>query len=479
MRIGCSRDSMLGESGIRRASFRSFARPAAFLFLLLGPLHVASEVHGQYLTDFSIQCGKATLDESTEAVLDPRPKRNVEPLNLRAHEQMQKLSELMDEEAYEDAREMFDRMLSRTRNYTDHEIASIHQLYAKFHFDLEDQESATKQLEQMLNYRESINYAMEETVLFQLAQLYLVQGRNELSLSTILEWLDLVLAPGPSNYFFVSQVYFTLENFPMALQYGECAIALAYQRDYLPIKESWWTWVSYMNYELEYNERVLEIIKILVREHSKPKYWVQLAGVYGELERDKEQVWTFEIAHVGGFLLKQSEVKGYSQLLAGQDAYIRAAWYLDEGVQNELVEADYKTLNQLGQLYHSSFEVDKAIHEYELAAPLSDDGELFYRLATQYYDLDRFEDCITATDQAFDKGDLKRPTHVKYLAGICTYELHKLSEARKIFVDVRSDARKADDENYAKIAGQWITLIDREQERLDELDRMLRELEQT
>lgn len=454
---------------------------ATLAWMLVAPLFFVGAVNAQYVDNLEIQCGKEQVLSGPNSPIDPRPKRDVQPLELRVHDQLAKVTELMEEGVYEEAGQILARMLERKRNYSDNAIASIHQMYAKYFFDQEDQQQATEQLKQMLLYRESLNYATEETTLYQLSQLHLVAEDYETALSYINQWIELVLNPGPANYFYVAQVHYMLKDLAQALQYSECAIKLAYEREYLPIKEAWWTFAGFVNYEEANLERTLEIFKILAKEFPTAKNWVQLGGIFGELEMDREQAWTFEVAHSGGFLQKESENNTFASLLAreGDGATIRAAWYLQSAMDGELVETNYKSLKKLAQMYHQAFAVDDAIVNYEEAAPLAEDGETFYLLALQYYDQDDFQKCVDAVDEAFELGELSNDVHVMYLQGICTYEQDKLSEARKIFVETRSEAREDDNERYEELSSQWITAIDNEQARLDELDRMLRELTQS
>ena len=113
--------------------------------------------------------------------------------------------------------------------------------------------------------------------------------------------------------------------------------------------------------------------------------------------------------------------------------------------------------------------MDKAIPVFQEAAKISDDGKIYDRLANLFLEDDQFGACVTAADNALKKGGLRKK-HVTHLVkGMCLYNQEKLSTARKSFASCRNEARNREDDTNVRVCAQWITYIDREVNRIQQL----------
>ena len=141
------------------------------------------------------------------------------------------------------------------------------------------------------------------------------------------------------------------------------------------------------------------------------------------------------------------------------------------GVDDEIIKPTVTNLQTLGQAYQIGQDVDKAIPVFEEAAELAEDGTTYDRLSALYLEKDEFTKCVSAADNALTKGGLKKPIMTKITKGICQFNLDRLTEARKTFVELRRDARQERARTEERTAGQWINYIDNERKRLAELAR--------
>ena len=106
---------------------------------------------------------------------------------------------------------------------------------------------------------------------------------------------------------------------------------------------------------------------------------------------------------------------------------------------------------------------------------LSDDGKIYERLAQLYLDVDKFDDCVTASQNALDKGGVRSTQQVYIVKGMCQFNkdqsvVANLNRARQSFVSCRTEARRDEDESNQRVCQQWITYIDRETQRLEQLE---------
>ena len=410
--------------------------------------------------------------------------RRIPPIQEAAHRRLAKAQELIDGEMYADAMEILETMAARARGYNGAERAVVHQMLAYANYELEDVEKTIYHYEQVLAQMPDISEGMELTTLNQLSKLYFQEGQKfeddararpwyQKALTTMREWLAKSEDEGPDAHFYVAQIYYQMQDFNSAITELELVVRLARERD-IRVREEWWTLLQYLYFDQENWPKVVEILEILVNEYPKRAYWVNLASVYGEMDEPEKQLWTMEAAHVGGFLDQETDIRTFGGLLLQNELPHRAATYLKQGFDDEVVERTVSNLQTLGQAYQLSAEVDKAIPVYEEAGELAEDGETYDRLALLYLEKDEHDKCITAANNALDKGGVRNALGTRVILGTCLFNVHKLTDAREVFVDVRREARRVEDRTEERIARQWVTYIDSERRRLAELERASR-----
>ena len=407
--------------------------------------------------------------------------RRIPPIQEAAHRRLAKAQELIDTEMYADAMQILETMAARSRGYNGAERAVVHQMLAYANYELEEVEKTIYHYEQVLAQMPDISEGMELTTLNQLSKLYFQEGQKfendaealpwyRKALTTMREWLAKSEDEGPDAHFYVAQIYYQMQDFNGAIEELELVVRLARERD-IRVREEWWTLLQYLYFDQENWPKVVEILEILVDEYPKRAYWVNLASVYGEMDEPQKQLWAMEAAHAGGFLDMESDIRTFGGLLLQNELPHRAATYLKQGFEDEVVERTVSNLQTLGQAYQLSAEVDKAIPIYEEAGELAADGETYDRLAVLYLEKDDHDKCIAAANHALEKGGLRSALSTRVILGTCLFNIHKLTDARKVFVEVRREARQAEDRTEERMARQWVTYIDSERRRLAELER--------
>ena len=372
------------------------------------------------------------------------------------------------------------RMEQRSRRYNGNERGQIHNLLAYVNYELDDIDKTIYHYEQVLAQVPDITEVVENTTLQQLSKLYFQEGNKyegeqaqsyyRKALQMMVEWLARNENPGPEAHFYVAQIYYQMKDFPSAIERLELVVSIARERG-MKVKESWWTMLQYLYFEEENWPKVIEILEILVKDYPKRAYWVNLASVYGETDQSDKQLWTLEAAHAGGYLDRESDLRTFGGLLLQNEIPNRASKYLQAGFDDEIIERNVTNLQTLGQAYQIGQDVDKAIPVFEEAAGIAEDGTTYDRLSSLYLEKDEFTKCVTAADNALDKGGLKKPVATKITKGICEFNLDKLTAARRTFVALRREARQDRLRTEERTAGQWISYIDSEQKRRAELER--------
>ena len=406
--------------------------------------------------------------------------RRIPSINEATYRRLSDAQELIDNEQYADAIPLLDTMVERSRRYNGAEMGQVHNMLAYANYELDNIDRTIHHYEQVLAQMPDISEGTELTTLNQLSKLYFQEGNKYegdealrwygRALTTMQEWLTKSDNPGPDAYFYVAQIYYQMKDFPNAINRLEYVVQLSRERG-LQVREHWWTMLQFLYFEQENWPKVIEILEILVREFPKRVYWVNLASVYGETDQSDKQLWTMEAAHVGGYLDQETDIRTYGGLLLQGEIPNRAAKYLQQGFDDELVERNVTNLQTLGQAYQIAQDVDKAIPIFEEAGDLAEDGVTYERLSALYLEKDEHEKCQTAARNAVAKGGLKSLLQTEITLGVCMFNLDQLTDARKVFVKVRGDARRDRARVEERTAGQWITYIDSERRRRAEIAR--------
>ncbi len=337
-------------------------------------------------------------------------------------------------------------------------------------FSKEDYGKAIDAYKNVLAQGEDIPSGLEVQTIYTLAQLSFVNENYQQALDYMQQWITKADNPGPDPYIFMGQVYYQMNNYPAAINEIEKGVKVSQDRN-TPVKEQTWALLNYLYYEQENWPKTLETLHTLVKEYPKRDYWIRLAGIEAQLGHDKQALWTYEAADVGGYLTEQGDLINYAGTLMQANLPWRAARVMERGINDGVIKRSADTLQQLGQAWQLSQETDKAIPVLEKAAELSDEGRIYERLASLYLDADKPEACVKAADNALKKGGLRQEQTVYQIKGMCLSNMKEPDKARQAFVTCRTISRREKDEGNQRICQQWIQYIESEQKRQEQLQR--------
>ena len=412
---------------------------------------------------------------------DPRRVPNIQPATWK---RLQQAQELVTAEQYAEGIDILEAMVpreDRRSRYNANELGQIHNMLGYAYWELSRPDKTIEHYEKVLAQVPEIAEATELQILFQLSKIYFMQGQEEKqdqlarpwfqrSLAKMGEWIEKNNDPGPEPYYFIAQIFYQFKDFDSGIRCIETTVQIARDRG-IPVKEPWWRMLQFMYYEQENWPKVLEILEILVRDFPKREYWVMLASMYGETGDEDKQLLCMEAAHVGGFLTKETDLRAYGALLVQADVPNRASKYLQQGFDEEIIEATAKNLQLLGQSLQAAQDVPEAIEVFEQAGEIEPDGKTFDLLSSLYLDQDVYAKCQTAAQRALELGGLPNELRTEINLGTCEFNLDNLTAARDVFTDVRRKARRERERRLESMAGDWIKYIDSERKRRDELRR--------
>ncbi|MEO0422015.1 MAG: tetratricopeptide repeat protein [Pseudomonadota bacterium] len=366
--------------------------------------------------------------------------------------------------------------LEKMKDLNTYELAQMWTFYGYVYFQQENYSGARRAYENVL--KQDPPEALQVSTIYTLAQLSFVTEDYDGAVKYLKDWFKVALNPGPDPYILLCQGMYqqaaNLDGEAAKKRYREAivpcqdGIALAQERG-TEVKENWYLLLRTFYYELGDFPNMLAVLETLITTWPKKEYWIQLSGVYGELGQEKNQLAAYEIAFKQGFLSRGSEVVTLAQLFMQAGVPYKAAKILDDGINNtKMVESDERNNRLLAQAWMLAAEDEKAITPLQRAASLTSGGEMDYRLAQTYFNLDQYDNAIDAANEALRKGSLKRRDAVNVLLGMAHFNEKNYQESLKSFREATKDDRSA------QLARQWVNHVQSEIDREAQLRAALR-----
>jgi tetratricopeptide (TPR) repeat protein len=389
----------------------------------------------------------STAVAQTNAVSGERETRRTPALRATVYDQLARAQQTADDGDVAGALAVLDAVKAKSDSMNSYERATMHNFYGFIYYAQDDIENTIASFKAAVN-QSPIPISFEQTALYSLAQLSMAQGQYNDVVAFIERWEDLNngVVP-PKNYILKAQALYQNKAYKDAAFYIETAIKGHEDDGFLP-DENWLVLQRAIYFEMQEPEKVKDIIIKLIRLYEQPKYWIQLSGMYGELEQEDRQFATMEIAYQRGFVTSASDTFNLSQLYFYHGVPYKGAKLMEQAIKNGLLQANLRNLKFLAQAWQMAKEDEKAVPVMIDAAALSNDGKLDAQLALLYYNLDDFTKAINAANQALEKGELDRPGDTHMVLGLSLYgnqdfaiALEQLAKAEE-FTSSRAAARQ-------------------------------------
>jgi tetratricopeptide (TPR) repeat protein len=303
-----------------------------------------------------------------------------------------------------------------------------------------------------------------------MAQLHFMTEDYEAALQTVLRLKDAVAEPSADIILLEGQAYYQMERYAEALGPLKQAIQMYRDQGQVP-KENWLLLLQSCYMQLGQYENLLSVLKELIRYYPKDQYILTLAGVHSELGDTKKQLALTEVLYESGAIDPKRHATNLANLYLLHNVPYKAAVVLEKEMETGNVEADERNLRLLSQAWYSARDDEKAIPPLRRAADISNDGDLYVRLAQSHVNLDEWPQAEDAIRNALRIGGIKRQDQANILLGMALLNQDKLEPARRAFQDASRDERSR------KAATQWLAFVDSEIKRQQLLEQELPDME--
>ncbi len=419
--------------------------------------------------------GQAVAQEAAQEEAKPqwpkrtvpqRPKQRPQIMDPRVGAKLNTALELKDEGDVQGAMEELNEILER-RRVSSIARARVYMIMANFYYEADDIPNAIANFEKVLE-QEDLLYAVEDQVNNALASLYFMQENYEKSLEYLEKWLVYQEVIPNRAYLLKGQALYAMGRFDEAIPQIETVIERT-QFEGGEVKESWWLLLRSMYYDKQDYVKVRDILEILITDWPKATYWLQLAAMYSELQQEDLQLATMEVAYKQGFFDKGTHYVNLAQIYLYNEVPWKAAQVMEDGFGKGLIEETEDNLATFAQAYQMAREDAKAVEPLSRAAEMSEDGELYTRLANVHMNLDQWDKAIPALDKAIAKGGLDRVDQTYLLLGMAHFNVDELTKAQEAFREARRDERSR------RQAATWLNFLEKEKQRRDKLAKDMRE----
>ena len=296
-----------------------------------------------------------------------------------------------------------------------------------------------------------------------LARLALINENYTLAEARLHELLLIPKQDTPEHRMLLATTYVGAERWEDALVAAEAAIADRSAAGLAPI-ENWLLLLGSIHYSLDNPEAMREVITEVALLWPREKHLMNLAALHGQLGETERQLALVESMIDHGRVVQEKNLLLLSGLFLAHGLPYKAAVLLETNLDKGLIEPDQRQLERLSQAWFMAAEPLKAIPPLARAAELSEDGELYMRVARLYLDDHQWQAADKAAASAIERGGLgDKEGDAWLLRGMAMAGLEQYTSALVHF------ERALASESSVTYAKQWMQYVQSERERAEML----------
>lgn len=373
-----------------------------------------------------------------------------------AYKKLSEAHELLGEDRFDEAKSLIDELAKR-KGLNPHEVALVWQTYGYIYSSKDQLARAADAFEKCLA-QDALPDGAQLNTQYNLAQLYMATERFAEGVRTLKAWFQRAENPAASAYYLLALGYVQQDQVDQALGPAKTAVDLSPNP-----KEAWLQLLLSLRFEKKQYREVANLLEILVTRFPKKSYWMQLSAVYNELQQEENALAVMQVAYLQGFLTRDSELRNLAQMFLFHQIPYWGAKVLEQGLAQKQVDPDADAYELLANAWIFAREYDQALEPLQRAAKLSDDGDLYVRLAQVHMEREDWRLAVDALSAGLAKGSLRDAGHAQLLLGIANYNGKRVNAARQAF----GRARRY--EKVSQSARQWLKHIERERKLAQEL----------
>jgi len=380
-----------------------------------------------------------------------KPSGSVGVMTEPQGKKIERFSEFIADEKYDEARSGLNAMLERLNDRDAYVKGIVYQLLGHLESTAGKYQNAAKYFKQSID-TDALPNSTHFNMMLQRAQLLMIGGNHRAGLAALDEYFNVVDEIPDSAFAIKANAHAQLEEFREVKNAIKQAISLADKP-----KENWYQLLLAAHSELSEYREMADVLKILIAMSPEKKtYYMQLSSVFFTLKEDKNALAALVLAYENGVLDKEPDYMQLFKMYSFNDIPYKAGQVLQEALEQSHVESNFDHWKQLGQTWYNARELDKALSAYDKASEFAKDGEIDITRAYLYVDMENWPKAIESIQSALQKGGLddNKTGNAWLMLGMSQASLKNYSQARSAF-------NKAS--NYKKSrnnAQQWLNHLE-------------------
>ena len=367
---------------------------------------------------------------------------------------------LIDSGAYPEARIKLDKLLERSR-LSSYERAHTLNLIGYTWYEQDKLGKARQSYVQALA-EPRLPDSMQTNLLLTLGQVCLADEDYQTAESYLRRLMEIRGQDTPANKILLASALMGQGRYSEALKPLESALRVSLAKAEKP-RESLLSMLASVHYEMKQFEEMRDIVSLLVEYYPREQYLMNLAALHGQLGDVPRQLALVESLLDDGRLQKQNHLTLLANLFLAEGRPHKAAVLLEMHMGTGTIEATVANLELLSQAWYNAADPVKALPPLEQAAELSDDGDLYLRVARLHMDAYDWSAAEKAARAALDKGGLRQEGQAWLVRGMAKVRLEQFNDARTLL------ERAAEFDDVSRYAEQWLAWMTTERERREAL----------
>lgn len=380
-----------------------------------------------------------------------RERANKEAMTESTYKKFVKLQEMYADGKYTEARAGFKDMASKRLN--DFEKANVNQFLGWVDYADEKYISASRYLQVAIDSDALPNQA-HFSMMLQLAQIIAASEKYQEAVNALEKYYKITDEIKDSTFYFEASLYAQMEKYRPAITALKKSIELSDK----PIEARLYLLFNLHMQLSEFKQAAQALENLIVLNPNKRDYWIKLSEVYFTLKKDAESLATLVLADKNGLIPDEKDRIKLFKMYTFLGVPYKAGEVLEKGLKAGAIKPNYKRWDDLGSVWYTAAELDKALSAFDEASKLASDGKIDFRRAYIYFSKDDWKSARDALLSALEKGGLKenRVGTAYLLLGMAESEMKNRSAALR-YLKIAMKYK-----NVRNNAAQWVNHIERE-----------------
>lgn len=337
-------------------------------------------------------------------------------LLAKSQQTLTNVQQLMEQNKYQEAVPILNDLLKST-SHRKYDLAVTYQTLGYVHSGLNDHNKAVQAFTRAIQIGSLPGSIMHE-LRFAVAQLLIHKGDYKEGIKFLTQWFRQERNPPAQAHFMAATAYYNLKEYKQMVHQANNAIS---KRDNPP--SLWYELLLAGYYETNNYIKAAELMeKMLKLFPDKDEYWMQLAGIYLTIKREKKALAMMELAYVKGLMSKNDELLQLARTYLYLEMPYKAANLIETEMDRKRIKQDKDSLILLADSWLLAQERKPGIKALAQAADTYKDSDLYYRLGQLYVDEEAWDRAIEALSKVTADSSYSNIADAYLLLGIAAFE---------------------------------------------------------